>query len=251
MLRCIAIDDEPLALRQIKTYIERISGLELVATCRNATDAENAINKGGIDLIFVDINMPDRNGLELVRGLQNPPMIIFTTAYSEFAIEGFRLDAIDYLLKPFSFADFSRAVEKALSLHNLMSLQRQQEQHTTNADTEVETGTTPAQDSISIKADYKVSIVRYADIIYIESVGEYIRLHLANAAPITTLFRLKNMESTLPSDIFMRVHRSYIVNLNYIKSYGRGRIYLSNDEYVPLGLNYRDSFREYIERKHH
>ena len=251
MLRCIAIDDEPLALRQIKTYIERISGLELVATCRNATDAEIAINKGGIDLIFVDINMPDRNGLELVRGLQNPPMIIFTTAYSEFAIEGFRLDAIDYLLKPFSFADFSRAVEKALSLHNLMSLQRQQEQHTTNADTEVETGTTPAPDSISIKADYKVSIVRYADIIYIESVGEYIRLHLANAAPITTLFRLKNMESTLPSDIFMRVHRSYIVNLNYIKSYGRGRIYLSNDEYVPLGLNYRDSFREYIERKHH
>lgn len=251
MLRCIAIDDEPLALRQIKTYIERISDLELVATCRNATDAEIAINKGGIDLIFVDINMPDRNGLELVRGLQNPPMIIFTTAYSEFAIEGFRLDAIDYLLKPFSFADFSRAVEKALSLHNLMSLQRQQEQHTTNADTEEETSTTPAPDSISIKADYKVSIVRYADIIYIESVGEYIRLHLANAAPITTLFRLKNMESTLPSDIFMRVHRSYIVNLNYIKSYGRGRIYLSNDEYVPLGLNYRDSFREYIERKHH
>ena len=251
MLRCIAIDDEPLALRQIKTYIERISGLELVATCRNATDAEIAINKGGIDLIFVDINMPDRNGLELVRGLQNPPMIIFTTAYSEFAIEGFRLDAIDYLLKPFSFADFSRAVEKALSLHNLMSLQRQQELHTTKADTEVETSTTPAPDSISIKADYKVSIVRYADIIYIESVGEYIRLHLANAAPITTLFRLKNMESTLPSDIFMRVHRSYIVNLNYIKSYGRGRIYLSNDEYVPLGLNYRDSFREYIERKHH
>lgn len=249
MLRCIAIDDEPLALRQIKTYIERLSDLELVATCRNATDAENAINKGNIDLIFVDINMPDRNGLELVRSLQNPPMIIFTTAYSEFAIEGFRLDAIDYLLKPFSFADFNRAVEKALSLHNLISLQRQQEQHSSKS--EVEADTTTATDSISIKADYKVSIVRYADIIYIESVGEYIRLHLANAAPITTLFRLKNMESTLPSDIFMRVHRSYIINLNYIKSYGRGRIYLSDEEYVPLGLNYRDSFREYIERKHH
>lgn len=245
MLKCIAIDDEPLALRQIKTYIERIHDLELVATCRNANTAEEVIRGGGIDLMFVDINMPDRNGLELVRGLENPPMIIFTTAYSEYAIEGFRLDAVDYLLKPFSFADFSRAVDKALSLHNLMSLQQSQAKHIAEA----ETDNSSTADSISIKADYKVSIVRYADIIYIESVGEYIRLHLANAAPITTLFRLKNMESALPSDTFMRVHRSYIINLNYVKSYGRGRIYLSNDEYVPLSINYRDTFREYLEKK--
>jgi two-component system LytT family response regulator len=197
--------------------------------------------------------MPGRNGLDLVRGLKMPPMIIFTTAYSEFAVEGFRLDAVDYLLKPFSFAEFNRAAEKALSLHNLMQLQRQ---HDTATDAksstpvaEMEPDIAPTSDSISIKADYKVSIVRYADIIYIESVGEYIRLHLANAAPITTLFRLKNMESALPSDTFMRVHRSYIVNLNYVKSYGRGRIYLANDEYVPLSINYKESFREYIESK--
>ena len=245
MLKCISIDDEPLALRQIKTYIERIHDLELVATCRNANTAEEVIRDGGIDLMFVDINMPDRNGLELVRGLENPPMIIFTTAYSEYAIEGFRLDAVDSVLKPFSFADFSRAVDKALSLHNLMSLQQSQAKHIAEAETDNST----TADSISIKADYKVSIVRYADIIYIESVGEYIRLHLANAAPITTLFRLKNMESALPSDTFMRVHRSYIINLNYVKSYGRGRIYLSNDEYVPLSINYRDTFREYLEKK--
>jgi two-component system LytT family response regulator len=253
MIRCIAVDDEPLALRQIKSYIERIPSLELVATCRNAAEAEAVLDGQQVDLVFVDINMPGRNGLDLVRGLKMPPMIIFTTAYSEFAVEGFRLDAVDYLLKPFSFAEFNRAAEKALSLHNLMQLQRQ---HDTATDAksstpvaEMEPDIAPTSDSISIKADYKVSIVRYADIIYIESVGEYIRLHLANAAPITTLFRLKNMESALPSDTFMRVHRSYIVNLNYVKSYGRGRIYLANDEYVPLSINYKESFREYIESK--
>ncbi len=252
MLKCIAIEDEPLALRQIKNYIERIAELELVATCRNANEAEQALSGGNIDLMFVDINMPDRNGLDLVRGLKNPPMLIFTTAYSEYAIEGFRLDAVDYLLKPFSFSDFSHAVEKAVSLYHLMSLQKgqrsqdEQEEHIAEA----EADNTTTSDSISIKADYKVSIVRYADIIYIESVGEYIRLHLTNASPITTLFRLKNMESTLPSELFMRVHRSYIINLNHIKSYSRGRIYLTNDEYVPMSTNYRDVFREYIEKTH-
>lgn len=251
MIRCIAVDDEPLALRQIKSYIERIPSLELVATCRNAAEAEATLDRQPIDLVFVDINMPGRSGLDLVRGLETPPMIIFTTAYSEFAVEGFRLDAVDYLLKPFSFAEFNRAAEKALSLHNLMQLQRQLDTDTNTSASiaEVEPNIAPTSDSISIKADYKVSIVRYADIIYIESVGEYIRLHLANSAPITTLFRLKNMESALPSDTFMRVHRSYIVNLNYVKSYGRGRIYLTNDEYVPLSINHKETFREYIESK--
>lgn len=246
MIRCIAIDDEPLALRQIKSYIERTPSLELVAACRNSAEAEAALNEMDVDLIFVDINMPDRNGLDLVRGLTSPPMIIFTTAYAEYAVEGFRLDAVDYLLKPFSFDEFSRAAEKAVSLHNLMQLQKQQD----TSVVEAEPTTAPTPDSISIKADYKVSIVRFADIIYIESVGEYIRLHLTNSSPITTLFRLKNMESALPSDTFMRIHRSYIINLNYVKSFGRGRIYLLNDEYVPLSGNYKEAFREYIESKH-
>ena len=246
MIRCIAIDDEPLALRQIKSYIERLPQLQLCALCSSAYQAQEVLNSESIDLIFADINMPDMSGIDFVRGLQSPPMVIFTTAYSEYAIEGFRLDAVDYLLKPFSFADFERAVKKAISLFELKQL-RDSQQGTAE--------TTPAAETesgeyISIKADYKVSLVRYSDIIYIESVGEYVRLHLTNASPITTLFRLKNMETALPSDRFMRVHRSYIVNLEHITGYARGRVYLDNEEYVPISGNYRDTFREYINKMH-
>ena len=251
MIRCVAIDDEPLALRQIVKYIEKISELELVATCRNAAEAQTTLERENVELIFVDINMPGRSGLDLVRGLTSQPMVIFTTAYSEYAIEGFRLDAVDYLLKPFSFTDFKRAVEKALSLHELMRLRDANEERNAEGEPVEAADASVADDTISIKADYKVSIVKYADIIYIESVGEYVRLHLVNAAPLTTLFRLKNMESMLPTDRFMRVHRSYIVNLAHVTGYGRGRVYLSNDEYVSLSANYRDAFREYIDRKNH
>lgn len=256
MLRCVAVDDEPLALRQIVKYIEKIPELELVTTCRNAAEAQATLESNQVELLFVDINMPGRSGLDFVRTLESQPMVIFTTAYSEYAIEGFRLDAVDYLLKPFSFADFKRAVMKALSLHELMCLRDEQGvQLAEGSDSEESASVvtaadaSAADDTISIKADYKVSIVRYADIIYIESVGEYVRLHLVNASPITTLFRLKNMESALPADRFMRVHRSYIVNLSHVTGYGRGRVYLSNDEYVSLSANYRDAFREYIDRK--
>ena len=253
MIRCVAIDDEPLALRQIVKYIEKISELELVATCRNAAEAQATLERENVELIFVDINMPGRSGLDLVRGLTSQPMVIFTTAYSEYAIEGFRLDAVDYLLKPFSFADFNRAVEKALSLYELMRLRdANEERNAGNAEEELveAADASVADDTISIKADYKVSLVKYADIIYIESVGEYVRLHLTTGSSIMTLFRLKNMESALPSNRFMRVHRSYIVNLGHVKGYARGRVYLDNEEYVPISVNYRDSFREYIDSMH-
>ena len=244
MIKCIAIDDEPLALRKIKSYIERLPQLGLRALCSSASEAQAALQTESVDLIFVDINMPDMSGIDFVKGLQSAPMIIFTTAYSEYAVEGFRLDAVDYLLKPFSFADFERAVGKAVSLYELKQLRDSQQGSAE---------TTPAAESdsndyISIKADYKVSLVRYSDIIFIESVGEYVRLHLTNASPITTLFRLKNMETALPSDRFMRVHRSYIVNLEHIAAYARGRVYLDNEEYVPISGNYRDTFREYIKK---
>lgn len=246
MIRCLAIDDEPLALRQIKSYIERVADLELVELCSSAVIAQEVLQREKIDLMFVDINMPDLNGVDFVRELSSPPMVIFTTAYTEYAIEGFRLDAVDYLLKPFSFDEFSRAVSKAKSLFELNKLR---EKHSLTESSVVDNGSSnEATDCISIKADYKVTMVRYADIIYIESVGEYVRLHLNNASAITTLFRLKNMESALPSDKFMRVHRSYIVNLSHVTEYSRSRVMLDNGEYVPVSVNYRDAFREYIER---
>lgn len=246
MIKCIAIDDEPLALRQIEAYISRVANLQLVAMCHSAAAAEKVMREQSVDLLFVDVNMPDKSGVDFVRELQNPPMIIFTTAYSEYAIDGFRLDAVDYLLKPFAFSEFERAVDKARSLVELRRLRDMKDAPIAEA----EPADSAASDCISIRADYKVSLVKYADIIYIESVGEYIRLHLTSGQRMMTLLRLKNMESALPADRFMRVHRSYIVNLSHVTGYARGQVYLDSGDSVPLSVNYRDMFREYVDKMH-
>lgn len=243
MLKCIAVDDEPLALRQLKNYIEKIPFLDLVATCNNALEAQYLLAGQPVDLIFADINMPDLNGVDFVRGLIDKPMVIFTTAYSEYAVEGFKLDAVDYLLKPFSFADFSRSAAKANSLYELRHNQRQGSESASEA-------LPNDREYISVKADYKVSLVKIADIIYLESEGEYVRMHLSDGTTITTLFRLKNMETALPAEMFMRVHRSYIVNLRWIKGYVRGRIFLGETEYVPIGENYKETFQQYVDKKY-
>ena len=253
MIRCITIDDEPLALKQIAAYIRRIPELELVAEFNSAVEARKFLETSSVALIFVDINMPDLSGVEFVRALeqQQRPMVIFTTAYSEYALEGFKLDAVDYLLKPFSFEEFSRAVNKAASLYELYISSRQHEAaqseaEAVNADTHDET----ASEYISIKADYKVSLVKLADIIYIESDSEYVRLHLADGNTIMTLFRMKKMEAALPSEMFMRVHRSYIVNLKCVTGYARGRVFLNNGEYVSLGEIYKEQFIEYVSKNY-
>lgn len=244
MIKCITIDDEPLALGQIKAYISKVPFLEHVAEFSNAIDAQRFLANESVDLIFVDINMPDLTGTEFVRSLTaQRPMIIFTTAYSEFAVEGFKLDAVDYLLKPFSFADFNRSANKALSLYELIK---------GNSNSPSSEGEADPSDNehISIRADHKVSLIKVKDIIYIESSGEYVRLHLADGSRIMTLFRIKNIETTLPSDMFMRVHRSYIVNLKCVTGYARGRVFLNNNEYVPLGENYKEPFQNYIKEKY-
>lgn len=241
MVRCIAIDDEPLALRQIKSYIERTEQLELVATCRSAVDAVKVLSKEQVDLIFVDINMPDMNGLDFVRSLTSSHYIVFTTAHPEFALEGFKLNAIDYLLKPFTYEEFMKATHKAISLVDLV--ERCHAAESAIAQNEAET---TDKEFISVKADYKTQLVKIVDIVYLESAGEYIRLHIEGSSTITTLFRLKNMETTLPQDQFLRVHRSYIVNLRRISSYTKGRIFLDNGEYIPLGENYKERFFEYF-----
>ena len=237
MVKCIAIDDEPLALRQITSYIDRTDQLELVAACRSAEEALSVIQKEQVELIFVDINMPDMNGLEFVRSLASNYFIVFTTAHSEFALEGFKLNAIDYLLKPFSYEEFMKASQKAISLVDLVERCRAAE--SAMAQNEAEEAD---QGYISVKADYKTQLVKIADIIYLESAGEYVRLHVDSGQTITTLFRLKNMEALLPANNFLRVHRSYIINLKRISSYTKGRIFLDNGEYIPLGENYKERF---------
>jgi two-component system LytT family response regulator len=243
MVRCIAIDDEPMALRQIKSYIERTEQLELVAVCRSAMEAQEVLKTATADLLFVDINMPDMNGLEFVRSIDSGHYIVFTTAHPEFALEGFKLNAIDYLLKPFSYEEFMKATQKVISLVDLV--ERCHAAESAIAQNEAET---TDKEVISVKADYKTQLVKVADIVYLESAGEYVRLHIEGSSTITTLFRLKNMETTLPADGFMRVHRSYIVNVKRIASYTKGRIFLDNGENITLGENYKGRFFEYFDK---
>lgn len=243
MVRCIAIDDEPMALRQIKSYIERTEHLELVAVCRSAREAQEVLKTTNVDLLYVDINMPDMNGLDFVRSTDGVHYVVFTTAHPEFAIEGFKLNAIDYLLKPFSYDEFMKATNKVISLVDLV--ERCHAAESAIAQNEAEASD---KEVISVKADYKTQLVKVADIVYLESAGEYVRLHIEGSSTITTLFRLKNMETSLPADSFLRVHRSYIVNLKRIASYTKGRIFLDNGEYIPLGENYKERFLEYFNK---
>ena len=239
-MRCIAIDDEPLALRQVSGYIAKIPFLELVATFRSAVAAQEWLKENETDLIFVDINMPDMTGVEFVQSLEVKAMVIFTTAYAEYAIEGFKLSAIDYLLKPFGLKDITRASEKALSLYELLQLQEKREDQQESPVESAEEGV------LSVHADRKTHLVKISNIVYLESAGEYVRLHLADGTQLVTLFRLKNMESELQSSQFMRVHRSYIINLSHISGYTKGKVFLSNDDYVPIGENYKEQFNAYV-----
>ena len=247
-MRCIAIDDEPLALRQISGYISKISFLELAATFRSAVAAQEWLRDNSVDLIFVDINMPDVTGVEFVQTLETPTMVIFTTAYAEYAIEGYKLSAIDYLLKPFGLQDITRASEKAQSLYELFQLQQQLQRNSEDGELneECDTTETSGEGILSVYADRKTHLVKLTNIVYLESAGEYVRLHLADGTKLVTLFRLKNMESALQSSQFMRVHRSYIVNLGYVSGYTKGRIFLSNDDYIPIGENYKEQFLNYM-----
>ena len=172
-------------------------------------------------------------------------MIIFTTAYSEYAVEGFKLDAIDYLLKPFGFNELQHSANKALSLHELRQLRDNATAHKNEVADE------PSEDKeyISIRADHKTSLIKVANIVFLESEGEYVRLHLNDGTKLVTLFRLKNMESALPAEMFMRVHRSYIINTNHISGYTKSRVFLDTEEYVPIGESYKEAFSELVKSK--
>ncbi|MBQ0081435.1 MAG: response regulator transcription factor [Alistipes sp.] len=245
MITCIAIDDEPLALRQIRSYIERIPELNLVESFTSSKKAKDFLSNNEVDIMFVDINMPDINGIDLVRNLENAPMIVFTTAYSEYALEGFKLDAIDYLLKPISFEQFEHAVNKVLSLLELREMKHKKEL-STSENAVMEPTVAPNREYISVKTDYKVSLIKLSDIMFIESEGEYVRMHLSDKRKIVTLFRLKNMETVLPADTFMRIHRSYIINVRYILGYSKNRVFINDDDGIPIGDNYRELFLRFI-----
>ncbi len=233
MIRCIAIDDEPLALHKIGAYIDKTPYLENAALFESAFEAIDFIQDNPVDLMFVDINMPDLSGMDFVKSLKNPPKVIFTTAYSEYAIESYKVDAIDYLLKPIGYIDFLRAVEKAKARIALL----QEKTDLVKTD----------EKFLFIKSDYKIVRIELADIKYIESMREYVRIHIENLPPVMTLMTMKKMEEYLPGNNFMRVHRSYIVNLDKITTIERNNI-VFNKVYIPVREQYQVQFKEYLNR---
>ncbi len=238
-MKCLAIDDEPLALAQISGYIDRVPFLTLVKSCQDAFEAMKVLAEEEIDLIFVDINMPDLNGMDFVKSLVVKPLVVFTTAYSEYAVEGFKVDAVDYLLKPFGFQDLLKASEKARRQYEF----RRQ-------DTGEVVQDTPQDNTLFVKTDYKVVRVNIDDIRYVESMSEYVRIFVeGEEKPILTLMSLSKMEERLPAPYFMRVHRSYIVNLRKVTEVSRLRIIFDGKTYVPVGDSYKDKFLEYINRR--
>ncbi len=240
MIRCIIVDDEPLAVAQLEKYVERVPFLVNVGSCSSATEAMEYLSAGNVDAMFVDINMPDIDGVQLVRSLPHPPMIVFTTAYSEYAIDGFRLDAVDYLLKPIAFDDFLKAANK---LNRYSSLKGQPQQ-----DCEQDEGI--FHDCFYVKSDYRMLRVPVSSIKYIESMSEYVRIFVDDCAkPVISLLSMKKIEESLPACDFMRVHRSYLVNLNKVKEVSKMRIVYDGDVYIPIGDMYKDAFFEYIDKR--
>ena len=233
-ISCIAIDDEPLAVKKISAYIQKTSFLELVAECRSAFEAMEILNNRAIQLLFIDINMPDLSGLEFVKSLTDKPYIVFTTAYSEYAVEGFQVDAADYLLKPVNYSSFPKAANK---VKNLIDLNTNSQKESIRA----------TASHLFVKSDYKLIRIELDDIRYIESQHEYIKIHLVNNKPVMTQLSMKSIEEQLPSDRFMRVHRSFIVNLKRVSVVERNRIVFDGKVYIPVSEQYKENFQAYLD----
>jgi two-component system LytT family response regulator len=234
-IKCLAIDDEPLALRQISDFIRKTPFLDLIGECKNAFEAIDILNGEAIDLLFVDINMPGLSGMDFIKSLSNKPEVIFTTAYSEYAVEGFKVDALDYLLKPIGYNAFLKAANKAKSYFETL-------------DKAAQIGNEKEGGYLFVKSEYKIVRINLKEIKYIEGMREYVRIYLENARPVMSLMSMKSLEEKLPSDIFMRVHRSFIVNLAKITTIERSRIIFDKDVYIPVSDQYKEKFQEYIDK---
>jgi two-component system, LytTR family, response regulator LytT len=234
MINVIAIDDEPLALQLIAGYIEKTPGLKLVGKFENPLAAAGFIYGTNVELIFIDIQMPDLNGIEFTRSMQKGPKVIFTTAFEKYALEGFKLEIVDYLLKPFSYEEFLTSVHKA---ERLIRLEK-------NKPEKIETN----NDFLFLKSDYKIKRINFNDILYIEGLKDYVKVYTQNVPkPVISLTSLKLLETKLPADKFMRIHRSFIVNLQKIDTIERSRI-IFGKAYLPVGDQYREKFQEYLNK---
>ena len=238
VLKCIAVDDEPLALRLVETFIEQTPFLQLTSSCDNAVEAMSLIREKQPDLVFLDINMPNLTGMELARLLQEQPgqvpKIVFTTAYNHYAIEGYKVNAVDYLLKPFSYEEFLRAANKVLQITEEASNNFQ----TVAADDEF----------IFLKVEYQWVRIPLKEILYIESLKDYVKVHLDDSQKgVLSLISLKALEEKLPSAKFMRVHRSFIVSLDKINAITKNSIFIGKTE-ITVGEQYKETFKTIVDK---
>lgn len=221
-MKCIIADDEKLARSLIESYIEKVPSLNLIATCKNGMEVADLLQNQEVDLLITDIQMPELSGTDLIKTLKNPPMVIFTTAYEGYAVEGFELNAIDYLLKPFSFDRFLTAVNKANDHKNIQSSRE----------------VSLKKDYMTIKADHKLYKVQYADIKFIEGQREYVSFHVP-AGRITALMSLKHLEDSLPQEMFVRCHKSYIVNKTMVDALEGNSLSVAGKS-IPIGQSYKE-----------
>lgn len=232
-MRTIAIDDEPLALKLVTDYVSKTGLLTLVGEFDNPLDAIDFLSNDPVDLIFLDIQMPDLTGIEFIKTLPNPPKIIFTTAYEKYALESYKLNAVDYLLKPFSYQEFLTAVQKVkkiIDLENKFTHEQEKDQF------------------LFVKSDYKIKKINFNDILYIEGLKDYIKVYLnLSEPPILSINTIKSLEQKLPAEQFMRVHRSYIVNLKKIETIERSRIVFGK-AYIPVSDQYKTVFQEFVNK---
>lgn len=228
-MKCIIIDDEQLARNLVESYVEKVPFLDLVGTYKSGIEALKPLEDQTIDLVITDIQMPDLLGTDLIKSLPVKPLIVFTTAYQDYAIEGFELEAIDYLLKPFAFDRFLKSMHKAKEIFDMRNNQEVQEfKH----------------DYLTVKADHKLYKIHYADIKYIEGMREYVSFHIPTGR-ITALMSLKSLEDKLPSHTFIRCHKSFIVNSHMVNALESGNL-LIGDKSIPIGQSYKEKVIETI-----
>lgn len=240
-IRCIIADDEPLALQLLKGYVDKTPFLELVQACNSAVEVMKHLEEdAAVDLLFLDIQMPNLTGIQLAKSLGiEGPKIIFTTAFEQYAIEGYKVDAIDYLLKPFSFDEFLMAAQKA---------KRKLQEQSTKVQT---IGATDAikPGYVIVKSDYKLRQIPLEDIVFIEGVKDYVKIHRhSDNKSIMSLMSMKMLEANLPGEQFMRVHRSFIINLNHIEVIERGMV-VFGDHYIPVSDKYKEQFQAFLNQR--
>ncbi len=240
-MRCVIIDDEPLALGIIKSYCEDIGALNIVGTFTNALEAIPLLSDTNVDLVFLDIEMPQINGIDFIKTLDHKPLFVFTTAYSQYALEGFEINAVDYLVKPIPFPRFVKAVNRAKEIYELKRANKEP----SVLQVKESLATSGVEEFVFVKSDYGTVKIKLSDIRYIQGLKDYLKIHVFEEKPILTLMTFKDIQSKLPENQFLRVHRSYIVNIRSINSIQRSKVIIDNIR-IPIGDSYKTDFLKKI-----